>query len=128
MSTFDLETTGVASRAPVRKEGSGLDSSTMIGLQRLAGNSAVASAIRSGQIDSAPVELQRLVAGDELDEDEEEEGSAIDDSGDVLDSEDTEEEAEEEAEEESEEPGGETSEGLEADEDEDEEEEEKATA
>ena len=82
MSTYDLEsTTDVQRRPAVRHESSGPDASTMIGLQRLAGNSAVAAAIQSGQIgsDGGPINLQRIG------EDEDDEFEDEDDSEDFTD-------------------------------------------
>ena len=108
MSNFDIETTTDVQRRPaIRPEGSGPDASTVIGLQRLAGNSAVAAAIRSGQINSeGPVDIQRLTDDDDEDYEDEDEQMSDDayaemsddvdqDLDDDLNSDDTEEDEDE---------------------------------
>jgi hypothetical protein len=70
MSTYDLEHvpgSGARSRPPARTEAPGADASTVMSLQRLAGNSAVSRAIQDGQIgaDHGQLDIQRDAMTDE---------------------------------------------------------------
>lgn len=108
MSTFDLDRTGSEQLRPlVRPEGPTSDPSTMIGLQRLAGNSAVAAAIKSGQIgsDHGQLDIQRLPDEDEAKEDELDGlDEGLDDAGGEEEKSEAEEEAAEIADEEASSP------------------------
>ena len=99
MSTYDLEQTGPAPLRPaVRPEGPANDPSMVIGLQRLAGNSAVASAIRSGQIgaDHGQLDIQRLDDDEDYEDETEDEADSGYGDNDLTEEDEEEEEEDEE--------------------------------
>jgi hypothetical protein len=77
MSTFDVEQSPSVARAvPAhRREGPVGEAGTVMTLQRLAGNSAVAEAIRSGRLGAGPgtLDIQRLAGDTDTDEEESDE-------------------------------------------------------